>query len=590
MKKIILAIIGVVIIGGAVLFFRRGKNDRQYLTEAVVRGSLTQTVSASGKVKATSDILLSFEQQGQVASIAVEEGARVAKDTALATLNQRDANSQVANATAAVAAAQAEYDTLIAGATTADKRVAAVNFENAEEGLAQTRARAAADNAKAEQALAEARITLTAAQTNLTRDIDSYLATAITGANNAEKKTQGVLNTINEIYTTNGNFESFLTINNVATQANAENAFEAVDAAWQSFTSTLASFRITPTELAVASFFSLLESSLVPLRNIVNATSMALVDASVSSSAPKTITTYRSDIASAWGDVNASIADLADARVDLVNARANGEATVAMKQAAVATAEQNLNNVRAQTEQSIALAEGELKRAQANFDKVVAPPTAEERALRRARVDEAQASLLTAQTALARTTLKAPIDGVVTKVSVEAGETVTPGETVIRLFAVNAFEVSVQVPEADIPKVSKDDPAVITLDAYGDGQEFSGMVHFINPAETLIDDVVYYDITILFDEEGAGGPSRPGGVKPGMSADVTITTDGRNNAHSLPLRAIKEKDGAYYVEVLKDGQTQERGVTLGLRADGGRVEILEGIEEGELVVVGIKKK
>ena len=583
MKKIIAIIIGAVIIGSVIWAFARKGKDSPYLTEAVTRGALLQSVSASGKVEATSDIQLSFEQQGQIASLAVAEGDRIAKDAVLVTLNQRDADASVANAAAAVAAAQAEYDQLIVGASAGEKRVAEVARDNAQESLVQTVARAAADRAKAEQSLAEARVTWEAARTNLTQDIDAKLAAAVSAANTAEKKAQGVRNILDELYAENYNFELFFTITNVEAQARAENAYEAVAASWQSFKTALAAFRAAPTEQQAASSFPLLEASLVPVRNAVHETSVALVDAQVSGSAPKTVATYRTDVAAAWTDINASIADLADARVSLANARANGTAAIEVKQAAMATAEQNMDTVQAVSAQSVAQADGARKQAQADYDKLTAPPTAEERALRRARVDEALAKLLTAETLRARTALTAPIDGVVTKVNVKAGETVTPGETIVRLFAANAFEISVQVPEADIPKVNEGDAVRITLDAYGDDQEFSGEVHFVNPAETLIDDVVYYDVTIFFSDT-------PPEVKPGMSADVTINTDRRNESLSIPLRAVKEKNGVQYVDVLNDKATAEKSITLGMRADGGWVEILEGLEEGEMVVVGMKKK
>ncbi len=561
----------------------RRKSTNPYLTETVTRDSLRQTVSASGKVKSSTDVLLSFSQNGRVASIKVKEGDRVEEGQLLLTLDPAETQARVENAKASVAAARADLDKLMAGASLTERHLASVAEENARNNLAQARIRTEADIAKAAQALEEARTAVSASETNLQEDLASAVTDAKTAADTAEKKAQGAKNTLEEIYDSGNDFDSYFTINNTEAKENAKSAKSAADGAWRRFSSSLISFRGAPTEAAVRQWFPRFIEDLSIMRISVSKTSTALNDATVSSSAPKTLTTYRADIASAWTDLNASIADLNDADIDLTTARLNGEATLNLKKAAVSTAEESLKSAKAQAQTTLTQAEGDLRTAEAQNQKTIAPPTKEESALLSARLGEAQASLTSALDALEKTTMKSPLKGIITNVEVKVGETVSPAATVIRLLTENALEISVQTPESDIPKVQVDDKADITLDAFGSAAVFAGKVRFINPAETIIEGVVYYEVTVAFEN---AVPE----IKPGMSADVIMHTDERSNVLTVPLRAVKEKDGTNFLGILNGASLEQREVSLGLRGDGGRVEITSGLKEGELVVIGTKKK
>ncbi|MFA4872968.1 MAG: efflux RND transporter periplasmic adaptor subunit [Patescibacteria group bacterium] len=582
--KIITTIIIIAAVGSAVgISLARRKSAVPYLTEKASRDSLAQTVSASGKVKSSTDVLLSFSQSGRVASIKVKEGDRVEEGQLLLALDPSEAEARVDESLASVAAARADYDKLMAGASLTERYLASVAEKNTRNNLAQARIRTEADIAKAAQALEEARTAVSASETNLQEDLAAKLTDAKTAADTAEKKTQGAMNTLEEIYDSGNDFNSYFTINNTEAKENAKSAKSAADSAWSRFSSSLSLFRNAPTEVAVHQWFPRLIEDLSIMRISVSKTSLALNDATVSSSAPKTLTTYRADIASAWTDLNASIADLNDADIDLTTARLNGEAALKLKKAAASTAEETLQVTKAQAQTTLTQAEGDLRTAEAQNQKTIAPPTKEESALLIARLGEAQASLATTQDALEKTTMKSPLKGIITNVEVKVGETVSPAVTVIRLLTENALEISVQTPESDIPKLQMNDKADITLDAFGSATVFAGKIRFINPAETIIEGVVYYEVTVAFDN---AVPE----IKPGMSADVIMHTDERNNVLTVPLRAVKEKDGINFVEILNGASLEQREVSLGLRGDGGRVEIASGLKEGELVIIGTKKK
>jgi multidrug efflux pump subunit AcrA (membrane-fusion protein) len=71
-----------------------------------------------------------------------------------------------------------------------------------------------------------------------------------------------------------------------------------------------------------------------------------------------------------------------------------------------------------------------------------------------------------------------------------------------------------------------------------------------------------------------------------MTANVVFYTEERTNVLMVPLRVVRTNaDGTKYVRVLENGQIKETTVKTGLRGDGGLVEILEGLQEGQEVIV-----
>jgi multidrug efflux pump subunit AcrA (membrane-fusion protein) len=98
---------------------------------------------------------------------------------------------------------------------------------------------------------------------------------------------------------------------------------------------------------------------------------------------------------------------------------------------------------------------------------------------------------------------------------------------------------------------------------------------------------VYYQVTIAVADDH---PDKP--IQAGMTANVRIITDVHENTLSIPQRAVRTRDnGEKYVRVLSDKKTEiEKPVVLGLRADGGKVEILDGLNENEAVILSVKQK
>lgn len=145
------------------------------------------------------------------------------------------------------------------------------------------------------------------------------------------------------------------------------------------------------------------------------------------------------------------------------------------------------------------------------------------------------------------------------------------------------YEINVDVPETDVTKIKVGNEAEISLSALGKDTKFEGIVLSIEPSSTNIQDVVYYKVKVGINDE------RLELFKFGMSADILIKTDSRSNVVFVPSRAIlnNSETNEKYVRVLKNDQIEEIIVKTGLKADNSKIEITEGLEGGEDIILKI---
>ncbi len=184
---------------------------------------------------------------------------------------------------------------------------------------------------------------------------------------------------------------------------------------------------------------------------------------------------------------------------------------------------------------------------------------------------------------IAERSIRSPISGVVTHIEAEVGETISASNPVVSVISSGQYQIEANLPEADVVKVKVGAPADVTLDAYGSDQIFKAKVVEVNPAETLIDGVATYKATIQF----IGADER---IKSGMTAEVSIKGERKENVIAVPQRAVITKDDKKFVQVLKGKEIIEKPVKTGLRGTDGNVEITEGIVEGDKIVVFVEKK
>jgi macrolide-specific efflux system membrane fusion protein len=174
------------------------------------------------------------------------------------------------------------------------------------------------------------------------------------------------------------------------------------------------------------------------------------------------------------------------------------------------------------------------------------------------------------------TPLLAPINGQVIVQTVQPGQTVTTSDAVTVLS--DRLIVQSQVDETDIGRVKVGQKAVISLDAYPD-TKVEGAVVRIYYESTIINNVTIYEVNIL--------PKKvPAIFRSGMSANVNIIEQAKDNALMIPLEAVKQDaEGSFVLIGPKSGEKPvKRRVQLGI-ADDKNVEVISGLETTDKIVI-----
>lgn len=224
----------------------------------------------------------------------------------------------------------------------------------------------------------------------------------------------------------------------------------------------------------------------------------------------------------------------------------------------------------------------------------------------RARIEQLEAQLEMARADLAKTVMRAPFDGVVAELTLDRGEWVTPSPpglpmpTVIDLIDTESIYVSAPLDEVDRAKILVGLRVRITLDAYP-GTPFRGVISRIAP---YITDTAEQSRT--FEVEAALDPADAARkLAPGASADIEVILSAHDGVLRVPSYALIEgrrvlvlNEGCVsggvgaFVERLLPGQEDaclvSKPVTAGLR-NWEFAEILEGLKEGERVVVSLDR-
>lgn len=209
---------------------------------------------------------------------------------------------------------------------------------------------------------------------------------------------------------------------------------------------------------------------------------------------------------------------------------------------------------------------------------------------RQADIDSALAQMASAQgqfdaakASLNNLTLIAPSSGTITLVDVKIGEQTLAGSTAIGLQNISDLHTEANVSEANIASLEVGQLVDYTFDALGPDEHFMGKVIIINPASTVISGVVNYKVTGSLDNIPK--------IKPGMTANMTILVAEKQAVLAIPSTAIVNKNNGRYVKVIDDKKTNkyhEVQVQIGLQADGGLVEIISGLSEGQEIITYMK--
>jgi HlyD family secretion protein len=223
------------------------------------------------------------------------------------------------------------------------------------------------------------------------------------------------------------------------------------------------------------------------------------------------------------------------------------------------------------------------------------------------------AALNEAKKNLSRTNIYSPVNGIVSKLSVEKGERVVgtsqmAGTEMMRVANLNQMQVNVDVNENDIVKVGIGDTVKIDVDAYP-GRKFTGLVREVansatTNAATTSDQVTNFivKISILnssYADLKAQFGKRKSVFRPGMSASVEIETSKIQDAWSVPIEAVTVRNIKDIDSIETDGPDKEievvfinsnneasiKKVKTGIQ-DDKFIQIINGIDSSDEIVAG----
>ncbi len=236
-------------------------------------------------------------------------------------------------------------------------------------------------------------------------------------------------------------------------------------------------------------------------------------------------------------------------------------------------------------------------------------------------VSQARANLREARDLLAKTVIAAPMTGRVTRLNVELGETAivgtmnNPGTVLLTVADLSEMEAVIEVDETDIPQIELGDSASIEIDAFPD-EMFVGQVTEIGQSSiqggalglsgTTSDQSVDFEVVIRLDDP-------PGSLRTDLSCTADVVAAKQDSVLSIPIIALtlrtpepneeeepagdtgsetielveqEEPEELEGVFIIKDDNTVEfRPVKVGI-AGREHFEVLEGLEEGEVIVAG----
>lgn len=242
-------------------------------------------------------------------------------------------------------------------------------------------------------------------------------------------------------------------------------------------------------------------------------------------SAQADVEAARAQVLTAQANISASRAQVSRAQMDVDEAKrdaARKESLVAQQfiaqseadkaRAVVLIAGETLKGAQAQ----LAVTEAQIKSVQANV-------TQRESALAQARID------------LERTKIRSPVNGIVIKRAIERGQTVAASLQAPELFVIaqnlSDMEVGASIDESDIGRVRAGQKATFTVDAFA-GQTFEGEVRQVRNAAQTVANVVTYTAVVGFSNTS-------GRLLPGMTANVRVITDTRENVLKVPNAALR---------------------------------------------------
>lgn len=573
-KAIFTSIILIIITIIVVTIINKNNKKETYTTTKTKIEKLIQTVSETGTIKASSEIELHFLNTGKINKKYFNISDQIKKGDIIAELDYTDLIIKKIEAEANLNIAKANSEKTLTGATSyqintnkAQTNQATVSYESAINELEKTEA--------------SVKESINQAKQNKISDIGNKKDTALTYIEINLSINKIALDKINNILD-DDDIKNFLGQKNSSQLNYTKNKYSNVLKKHNNAIITLNTTKLNPSDKNVNNSLNTSIKSLGEVFVLLNDTYSTLENSIISSTFTQT------ELDALKTTINTQITSISSSMSSIQTAQQNLDS-------AILTMNNSLNTAIRSGDQQLAIAQSKvdstkelLNVSQAQLKEVTAPPRNEDVKLSKAKIKQAQAALDYINNQIQNSIIKSPIDGILTKFEYEIGEQVSPTKYVAAVLGDSKLEVEVDISETDITKLTVGDKTEIILDALGDELKFYGNIYSIEPAETVIQDVIYYKVKINFEENQKLNEN----IKPGMTANLEITTASKNNTLVIPYRAIIEKNGSgKFVRILDEkGDVKEISIETGLYGDDGMIEIISGLENEQEIVTYINTK
>lgn len=635
-----LLLIGVLLAAGIWWAFSNGNGLKNAERFTVTERDLVQEVTVTGQVKASQTASLGFEKNGKIGEILVKEGQAVEQGQELVKLENGDLYAQLLEAQANVQSAQAQYQAFKAELSNAKSEVTSAQagvdteraqleqflsaLEEAQQDLKELKrgtrkeeldiAEGVVDNSKNE--IADLELELENVKASATQSMEALLEEGKDIIIEAGSVSNSLLseNLLEIIYpvrfpsseTCKANVVSPIYIS-LSSCFDALNASEELEA----LSSPLSSTSSIETTLIIENL-SFAKETLEKVR-ILFSDALALADTATAFVHDQSSSFNEAELAALKAPINSGRTRLESILQKVTAASEAIETQIVSNQTSVDIAQRNLNRAQDKlasaeldlelkragaTDEQIAAQEAKVKQAEANLSTQEAKikqaetaPSAQQAKIdlaqanlnsQGARIKQAQASVNNIEAQIDKTILKAPFSGIVTQQEGELGEIVAANSMVVSIISDDEFEIEANIPEIDIAKLVLDDAAQVDLDAYGPEIIFNAHVAFIDPAETIVEDVTNYQVTFQFDQQDER-------VRSGMTANISVLTDEWEAVLAVPEYALERRSDGVYVKRLVGSGDKESSedilIEIGeLSSDGFRV-VNEGLQAGDVIVI-----
>jgi RND family efflux transporter MFP subunit len=511
----------------------------RYVTGQVERGVLTTAISGTGQVSVSNQVEIKSKASGDVTYVGVKVGQEVKTGTILLQLNARDALKTLRDAEDSLLTAQLSLEKLKAPADA----LTAMQSENS---------------------LIQAKESKQTAEDSLKKDYEDGFNTVSNAFLELPALMTGLHDMIYnyDLSSSMSNVDWYLNQGAGYDSANAPKITRYRDTVITSYTVALNSYNTNYDNYKLASRVSsdaeiealiletynttkLIADTVKNTNNLIDFVQDAMKRSAYTVTIPATMTAHQTNLDTYTGKTNTQLSNLLASTQSIKDAKdsiVSSDRTIAEKTASLA----------------------ELKAGADPLDIRSQEITIKQR----------ESALQDAREKLSDYTVRAPFDGVIAKLGVTKGDTLSAGTSVGTLITKQKL-ASIALNEIDAAKVKVGQKVAITFDAI-DGLNITGEVAEIDTLGTVTQGVVSYNVKIVFDVQDDR-------VKSGMSLSASIILASKPDVLLAPNSAIKTQGNESYVEILVNGVPEKKNVTVG-ESNDLQSEITSGLVEGEEII------